>query len=83
VSFATPKGYEAPSTPVNAQWLFQVATKAFEANTVALLESAINAWLVSLQVSPLEHAVLNVNYQSGAKEKALVTYGFFINVVDA
>jgi hypothetical protein len=83
VSFAIPRGYEAPGAPTGAQWLFQVAAKAFEENTPALLQTAINAWLLTLQADDLEYSMLSVNYQSGAKERALVTYGFFVNVIDA
>jgi hypothetical protein len=80
VSFAKLTTVESPAVPTGAQWNFQVAVKAFEANTVPLLEAAINNWLLTLRNSPLEHSVLAVNYQSGAKERALVTYGAFINV---
>jgi hypothetical protein len=80
MSFSRPLTYEEPGVPIGAQWVFQVAVKTFEANTVALLEGAINVWLLSLQTNPLDHVVLAVNYQSGAKEKALVTYGAYVNI---
>jgi hypothetical protein len=83
MSFATPRSFDPPAVPVSAQWVFQVATKTFEANTVALLQTAMNAWLLTLQTDPLEFAILNVNYQSGAKERALVTYGFYVNIINA
>lgn len=82
MSFAIPRNYEPPASPTNAQWVFQVTSKMFEANTVAALETAIDAWMATLQVSPLEHAILSVNYQSATKERALIVYGYFINVTD-
>lgn len=80
MSFATPRSVDPPSVPTGAQWVFQVAVRAFEANTPALLQTAINTWLLTIQADPKEHAILDVQYQSGAKEKALVTFGAFIDI---
>jgi hypothetical protein len=80
VSFAAPKDFDPPSNPTGAQWIFQVAVKAFEANTTALLQTAINTWLLGLQNDLKEYAILDVNYQSGAKEKALVVFGAFVDI---
>jgi hypothetical protein len=66
--------------PQGAQWAFDVKVKAFEANTPAALESALNAWLTTLQQTFDEPAVLSINYQSTSKERALVTYGYFVRV---
>jgi hypothetical protein len=78
--FAIPRAYDAPTAPQGAQWVFDVKVKAFEANTPALLESAINTWLTALQATVDEPAVLSINYQSSAKERALVTFGYFVRV---
>jgi hypothetical protein len=81
MTWANPQAYPPPGTPVGAQWTFAVRVKTFEANTPALLETAMNVWLALLDdILLAEHAVLAVNYQSGAKEKALVTYGYFVQV---
>jgi hypothetical protein len=78
--FAIPRAYDEPTSPQGAQWVFDVKVKAFEANTPALLEAAVNAWLTTLQTLVDEPAVLSINYQSAAKERALVTYGYFVRV---
>jgi hypothetical protein len=80
MSFAIPRGYDPPAAPTGSQWLFRVASKTFEANNLTLLEGAINTWLLVLEGGTLEYVVLTIDYQSGAKEKAIVTYGSFINV---
>jgi hypothetical protein len=81
MTWAVPQAYEAPGAPTGAQWTFSVRVKAFEANTPALLETSMNAWMTLLDdVNLADFAILSVNYQSGAKEKALVTYGYFVQV---
>ena len=78
--FSVPRAYDPPGAPAGAQWTFQIAVKTFEANTLALLEAAMNVWLVTTNASTLDVAILSVNYQSGAKERVVVTYGFFVNI---
>lgn len=80
MSFATPRSVDPPSVPTGAQWVFQVVSKTFEANTTAQLQVELNTWLLGLQNDPKEYAILDVNYQSGAKEKALVVFGAFVDI---
>jgi hypothetical protein len=81
MSWATPQTYPNPAAPAGAQWTFAVRAKLFEANTPALLEVAMNNWMTLLDDIDLsDFAILDVQYQSGAKEKALVTYGYFVRV---
>jgi hypothetical protein len=76
--FALPAAWK-PGNSANA-WDWNVRVKVFEANTSALLETAINAWLTNLPLGFESPGILAVDYQSGAKERALITYGYFTSV---
>lgn len=81
MTWAVPQAYDVPGAPTGAQWNYAVRVKTFEANTPALLETAMNAWMTTLDdLNLADFAILAVAYQSGAKEKALVTYGYFVQV---
>lgn len=83
MTWAVPNAYPAPGAPTAAQWTFAVRTKAFEANSAAALETAINAWMTTLDsINVAEFAVLSVNTYSPANNKhaALVTFGYFVQV---
>jgi len=76
--FAIPTIFQVPANGgVPAQ--FNLQFKAFEANTIALLETAMNAWLATLEANQAydKPVILDVDYQSGAKERALVKWGYF------
>jgi hypothetical protein len=78
--FALPVAWKPPGAPVGAQWEWVVRVKVFEANTQPLLETAINNWLTVLPVGFESPGIMSVDYQSGAKERALITYGHFVQV---
>lgn len=75
--FALPMAWKPPGVPVGGQWEWNVRTKTFEATSTALLEAAINAWLITLPLSFDSPGIIAVDYQSGAKDRALITYGYF------
>jgi hypothetical protein len=78
--FALPAAWKPPGAPVGSQWEWAVRVKTFEQNTSALLETAINNWLTALPVGFESPGIIAVDYQSGAKERAVITYGYFIQV---
>jgi|PlaIllAssembly_1097288.scaffolds.fasta_scaffold160755_2 hypothetical protein len=78
--FALPTVWKPPGAPTGAQWEWNVRVKTFEANTPALLETAMNNWLVTLPVGFESPGIIAVDYQSGAKERVLITYGYFSQV---
>ena len=77
--FAMPAAWKQPGN-VSVVWEWNVRVKVFEANTPALLETAMNNWLAVLPVGFESPGILAVDYQSGAKERAVVTYGYFSQV---
>lgn len=78
--FALPAAWKPPGAPTGAQWEWNVRVKVFETNTLALLETAMNNWLTALSVGFESPGIIAVGYQSGAKERAVVTYGYFSQV---
>lgn len=54
--------------------------RCFDANSAAALQTAINAWLLTLYNSTVEHFVVSVAPYSAANNKhsAVVSYGYFV-----
>jgi hypothetical protein len=78
--FALPAAWKPPGVPAGAQWEWNVRVKTFEENTTALLQAAMNAWLTTLPAGFESPGIIAVDYQGGAKERVVVTYGYFTQV---
>lgn len=59
---------------------FRRAVKGFDANTVAALEAAINTFLTTLETTPPNAVVIDIQMVagSGSATRAIVSYGYFV-----
>lgn len=82
LSYSRSQGVENPAVPNNAMWRYFVRVKAFQESTPALLETAMNSWLLALDAVTINPVILEVTSLgiSAGDFSVLVTYGYFTQV---
>lgn len=80
MSFADLTSPLAPQNPDGSSFRLVRAVKCFTENSSGALETAINAWLATLDAAEVQYVIGTVNPYSAANNKhsAVVSYGYFV-----